>query len=374
MTMAQAVTGVPFWVQGRKRRGKRICRNIYLYQNAKGYLVSYYGLNPLTGKRVQCSEHFPPETPREEIDRYLARWERTRALMRKLGRQLRLEDRLAAKGAQSDPRPWSRAVWAATQGSAAARALMSANWVVVAKGSGIYRSDYGWMAVWRESHPITGERVARRHVFRTPVPPGESEAPPAYVVRYREQRKREGLAEKPSRPKGVALPIRRGKSQRTRDAKWVTVAWGSGIYKSDYGWQVVWGETDDSGRRRKRKHSWKADAPPGASESPPEYVTRYLEERKRLALEGKRSRRDLPKNVRLIRIAPPPAYTPSFAVQFTNALKAAGYSNATAARVFGVSEASIKRHRKGESPTPRVKAIYEEKLTKRLGRQVSFVL
>ena len=77
------------------------------------------------------------------------------------------------------------------------RPLIAAKWVTVAPG--IERSVYGWIARWRETDPLTGKRVNRKEVFPTKAPPGESEPPPEYVRRFREQRKRDGLHGKRAR-------------------------------------------------------------------------------------------------------------------------------------------------------------------------------
>ena len=179
--MPESNKKVPSWFVPRRGRGceKQISTNIHLSDN--GYRLRFMGLDPFTAERRQREKQFKRETPPEELERFQAKAARYDEIYKLIRKCLPEEDRRQARAAMpSDPRP-----------------LIAAKWVTVAPG--IERSEYGWMAGWRETDPLTGKRVTRKQVFATTVPPGESERPPAYVRRYREQRKREGLESKPAR-------------------------------------------------------------------------------------------------------------------------------------------------------------------------------
>jgi len=240
----------------------------------------------------------------------------------------------------------------------------------------IYRSNNGkgLRVRFRGPDPLTGDRVQRSKQFPPGTTPEELEHFLAYCDRAHEVWK---LVRRHLRREG--WPEAHGRRADPRDrhrsllaAKWVRVE--TGIDKSAHGWRARGRETDPVTLERVPwTEVFRTATPPGDSEPPPAHVRRYRDQRQREGLEGKLSRRDLPKkNVRALRIAPAPA--PSFAVQFKRLLEEAGLSLIGAQNLFKpTGKATIIRHLNGDRPTARLRVRYEERLTKRLGRTIKLV-
>lgn len=197
-TDASDGAALPAWVNPRTSEPEqKIGTNFYLSKNGKGYRVRFRGPDPLSGERVQRSRQFPLATPREELERLVSLCERRqrydKLLRNLLGRQERSELEVLEAEISREYRRLTGRHDGQPIASRPLRPLMAAKWVTVPKGSGIHKSKYGWRVQWCETDALTGERVQRVKTFPTTVPPGDAEPPPAYVARYREERKREGL-------------------------------------------------------------------------------------------------------------------------------------------------------------------------------------